>query len=93
MHVIDSSSAITPSSGYGLHIDSTNDEDLTYIMVPLTTDLSIACDIPKDSNPFNSLPISIILSSSISHNSGIILGKDYRAMEPSTTFICTAFGK
>ena len=67
--------AINPTSSYGLHVDNKNDEDPTCVIVPLTTNVSIACNIHDDHESVSSLPIAIISSRDVGMDSGIALDK------------------
>ena len=90
---VDAAPTITPISSHGLYIDSKNDKDLTCVTVPLATNTSIACNIPKDVDLVSSLPIAIIPSVNVGLYNGIVLNTDYSAMEPYTTSMCNGFGK
>ena len=82
---------ISLSSSYGLHIDSKKNEDLTCTSFPLTTNVSIACNISNNHTIMSSLPIAMIPSMDISLDSGIILDLDYPAMEPTSDGSCKFF--
>ena len=84
---------ISPSSSYGFHIDSKNNDDLTCTSFPLTNYVSIACNIPNNHTPVSSLPIEMIPSMDIGLDSGIVLDTDYHAIEPTSGGSCKSFGK
>ena len=81
----------SPSSSYGLHIDSKNNEDLTCTSLPLTTDVSIACNIYNNHTPMSSLPIEMTPSIDIGLDSGIVLDTDYPAMKSTSGGSCKDF--
>ena len=83
---------ISPSSIYGLHIDSKNNEDLTCTSFPLTTDVSIAFNISNNHTLVSSLPIAMIPSMDIGLDGGIVLDPDYPTMEPTSGGSCKVFG-